>query len=77
MKSFCFAAILALSVSASGPSNFPADDDMHARCHLDAFYDGVSCDTVYTLSDYTIRSWENGDSCAASGHPGFYSIYEE
>lgn len=76
MKSFLCAAILAVTISADA-SDFPKPSWNHSGCQLSATFDGMSCDSVYALMDNLIRSWANGDACAASGHPGTYSIYEE
>ena len=76
MKSFCLAAILAVTISADA-SDFPKDSFNHAGCHLSATFDQQQCSTVYALMDDIIRQWANGDACAASGHPGHYSIFEE
>ena len=70
MKSFAFLAVLAVADS----SDFPSDDPLHADCHVNATFNGISCDSLYALMDAEIRSW---DSASTSPAQGVYSIYEE
>ena len=72
MKSFALASLAAL-VSADA-SDFPSDDSRHAYCHVNATFDGLSCDSLYALMDNEIRRW---DSSTTSPSGGVYSIYEE
>ena len=72
MKSFAFASLAALAFADA--SDFPSDDSRHAYCHVNAEFDGISCDNLWALMDYEIRSWDS-DTTSPSG--GVYSIYEE
>ena len=66
-------AILA-TVAVAAQKNFPKDDAFHADCHVSATFDGVSCDTLYALTDAEIRSW---DSDTKSPSAGVYTLKEE
>ena len=70
MKSFAFLAVVAVA----DKSKFPKDDAFHADCHVSATFDGVSCDTLYTLIDAEIRRW-NSDTTSPS--QGVYTLKEE
>ena len=72
MKSFAFAAIATLAYGAA--SDFPADDDQHSYCHLNAMFKGIACDNLWALVDYEIRAWDS-DTTSPSG--GVYTLYEE
>ena len=70
MKSFAFLA----AVAVADKSKFPHDDAFHADCHVSATFDGVSCDTLYTLIDAEIRRWNSAET---SPSQGVYTLKEE
>ena len=72
MKSFALAVLATLA--AASKSNFPRDDAFHARCHVTAQFDGMTCDQLYTAVDKEIRAW-NSDQTSPSG--GVYTLKEE
>ena len=69
---FIAASLAALAVADK--AKFPRDDSFHADCHVNAQFDGVSCDSVYALVDANIRSWGSATTSPAAG---IYNIKEE
>ena len=69
---FVIATLAALAVADQ--SDFPKDDSFHADCHVSAQFDGMSCDSVYTLVDAEVRRWGSSTTSPAGGE---YQLYEE
>ena len=72
MKTFACAALATLAVADK--SSFPKDDAMHADCHVNAQFDGISCDNLYALVDAEIRAWGSSTTSPAGG---VYRLKEE
>ena len=67
---FAVASTLAAIVAASA-KDFPRFDSFHANCALQVTYQ-ESCGSIYTLTDFYVRSWANG---GPSG--GLYEVFEQ
>ena len=65
MKAFACAALAALAVADK--SKFPKDDAFHADCHLTAFFEGKTCDMVYSNIETEIKAWNSDTTSPAAG----------
>lgn len=65
------ATALVAAVSASA-ADFPAFDSQHADCKMTVTYPGMTCDSLYVMMDYEIRSWSAGGPS-----DGLYAMVEE
>ena len=74
-----FAAIAAVVASANALTcaDFPKDSSLHAGCHMTVTFSQFTCAQLEPKISAEIKSWATGDSCAASGFPGFYNLYLE
>ena len=68
-----------LFVANAAPTcnNFPSDSSLHAGCHMKVTFDQFQCSELENLMSAEITAWKDGDSCAASGYPGFYTLQLE
>ena len=73
MKSFAICAGLVAFAHAAA-SDFPADDDGHSYCHVNADFKGLSCENLWALMDYELRQWDS-DTTSPAG--GVYDLVEE
>ncbi len=71
---FIAASALAVYASALSCADFPSDSFNHAGCHMTATFNQFNCADAENILSSVIKSWANGDSCAASGFPGFYTL---
>ena len=71
MRAFVCATLAAIAFADA--SDFPADDAMHADCHLSASFPQISCDSLYALVEYEVQNW----TVALSPAGGAYSLYED
>ena len=74
---FIAASALVAFANALTCADFPSDSFNHAGCHMTVTYSQFSCSQLQSLISVEIQNWVNGDSCAASGYPGFYSLHLE
>ena len=71
---FIAASALVAFANALTCSDFPSDSFSHAGCHMTVTFNEFSCAQLQPLMANLVTSWATGDSCAASGYPGFYSL---
>ena len=71
---FAAAASLVAFANALTCADFPKDSFSHAGCHMTVTFSEFSCAQLESLMSAEIQSWATGDSCAASGYPGFYTL---
>ena len=72
MRAFVGAILAAVAMASA--ADFPADDSMHADCHLTATFPSMSCDSLYALVDAEIRAWDTPETSPAEGT---YEMYQE
>ena len=63
-----------LDTSPMTCADFPKDSFVHAGCHMTADFTQFTCTELEPLISAEIQSWATGDSCSASGYPGFYTL---
>ena len=73
MKSFAISCLFA-SVAFAAKSKFPRDDAFHADCHVNAQFDGATCDDLFAKVDAEIKAWGSESTSPAGGE---YSLKEE
>ena len=71
---FVAASALVAFANALTCADFPSDSSLHAGCHMTVTFSQYSCAKLEPLISNEIKSWATGDSCAASGYPGFYTL---
>ena len=76
MKFFAAAALVAFA-NALTCADFPNDSFNHSGCHMNVTFNQFNCADLENLISAEIKSWATGDSCAASGYPGFYTLKVE
>ena len=53
MRTFALCASLA-AIALADKADFPADDAMHADCHVTAYFDAQICDDLWDAVAYVI-----------------------
>ena len=71
---FLAASALVAFANALSCADFPSDSFSHSGCHMTVTFNQFNCAELENLMSAEIKSWANGDSCAASGYPGFYNL---
>ena len=74
---FIAASALVAFANALSCSDFPSNSFSHAGCQMTVTFSQFDCSQLETLMSTEIKNWANGDSCTASGYPGFYTLHHE
>ena len=73
MRTFALCASLA-AIALADKAEFPADDAMHADCHVTAYFDAQICDDLYDTVAYVIKNWNTAETSPAGG---IYNVKDE
>ena len=65
-----FALLAAIAVADK--SDFPADDDQHADCHVTGYFDAQGCDALYSTMSYVIGLYEDPEKSPAGGEYHYF-----
>ena len=68
-----FTALLA-AIAVADKSDFPADDSMHADCHVTADFNQITCESLFNVMATLIQKWDSPETSPAQGT---YSWVEE